>query len=223
MSARAGRARTFRILCAGAAAASLVVSAAACGGGGAAADPPTPESTYGGAVAAAEAPAPEGYEAARIEGVQINVPNDWKTEKADHRLCMRPPDQDGCGYGSLQVLPHAAKRDPAKWPKKGDAFRKKNGWASSPESCRSPGTFESGDIGIKSARKDTGDFTTHADGLKSNHTVWTVTCENGDTFEVRLWFLPVSDVVVYVPSADARYTKIYDEIAKSMDVSEYKK
>ncbi len=49
-----------------------------------------------------------------------------------------------------------------------------------------------------------------------------MTCENDDTFEVRLWFLPESDVLVYVWSVDQRYDSLYLTIAESMDVTEYK-
>lgn len=206
-----------------AAAAFAVVLLAATACGGEAATAPTPDSTYGGAVAAAEAPAPKGYRPAEIEGVKINVPEDWETEDKDGRLCMRPPGEDTCGFGSVEVLPHVAKNDPAKWPKKGNAFNKDEGWASAPGKCRSPGTLESGDVGVEKAKQETGGFTTHADGLKSHHSVWTVTCANDDVFEVRLWFLPQSDVAVYVQSVDTRFTKVYDAIAKSMDISAYKK
>ncbi|GAA3750847.1 hypothetical protein GCM10022205_42440 [Spinactinospora alkalitolerans] len=210
-----------------AAIAALVPAAAACGGAdGTAAAPeggPSPDSTYGGAMPAAQAPAPEGFTPVEIEGIKINAPEGWEVDDADGRLCMRPPGQAACAYGSLQVLPHVAERDPDKWPKKGDAFDKKNGWASDPTACRSLNTAEAGDVKVKEAEQQTlpDPFTTHADGLKSHHSAWTVTCENNDTFEVRLWFLPTSDVAVYVWSVDARYAAVYDEIATSMDVTEY--
>ena len=39
---------------------------------------------------------------------------------------------------------------------------------------------------------------------------------------MRLWFLPESDVLVYVWSVDQRYDSLYLTIAESMDVTEYK-
>ncbi|PSK97469.1 hypothetical protein CLV63_108189 [Murinocardiopsis flavida] len=222
MSGRPVRRRTTRFRWSAAAAfAVLALAATACGGEAATA--PTPDSTYGGAVAAAEAPAPKGYRPAEIQGVKINVPDDWEAEEKDGRLCMRPPGEKGCGFGSVEVRPHAAKNDPAKWPRKGKAHEDKDGWAAAPDTCRSPGTMEKGDVGVAKAKLDTGGFTTHADGLKSHHAAWTVTCENDDVFEVRLWYLPQSDVAVYVQSVDSRFTKVYDAIAKSMDITAYKK
>ncbi|GAB3208009.1 hypothetical protein GCM10027294_16920 [Marinactinospora endophytica] len=183
---------------------------------------PTPEETYAGAVPAAQAPAPEGYDPVEIEGIRINAPRGWQVDQGDGQLCMRPPEQDSCGYGAVQVIPHVSQRDPASWPKKNDAFNKKDGWAADPSACRSLATAEAGDVGIKDA-EHRADFTTHADGLKSNFSTWEVTCDNGDTFGVKLWFLPVSDVAVYAWSVDARYEDVYLEIAKSMDITEYKK
>jgi hypothetical protein len=212
---------------AGAAAAAVALAAAACGGGGApeGGEAAGLEGGYSEAVPAAQAPAPEGFSGVDVEGVRINAPEDWAVDNADGRLCMRPPGQNDCAYGAVQVLPHAADRDPADWPKKGDAFNAEDGWAAEPDACRSAATAADGGVGVSGARitSEPNALTTHADGLKSHHRVWEVTCENDDTFEVRLWFLPTSDVAVYVWSADTRYSAVYDEIAASMDISEYKK
>ncbi|MDA8371959.1 MAG: hypothetical protein M0026_19120 [Nocardiopsaceae bacterium] len=188
---------------------------------------PKPESTYSEVVPAAEAPAPDGFSPVEIQGVKINAPEHWSIDKADGRLCMRPPGQDACAYGALQVIPKVAKNDPNSWPKKKSAYNKADGWAAEPDVCRSLATAEAGDVGVTGAQQEEvpepNQVTEHADGRKSHHRVWTVDCANGDTFEVRLWFLPESDVAVYVWSADTQYSALYDEIAKSMDVSDYKK
>ncbi|MFC4562912.1 hypothetical protein ACFO4E_13690 [Nocardiopsis mangrovi] len=209
-----------------AAAAAVALLAAGCGsadsGGG---DAPALDARYSEVVPAAQPPAPDGFSPAEVEGVKINAPEDWNIDSTGGRLCMRPPEQDSCGYGSVQVLPHVAKNDENKWPKRGDAFNDAEaGWASAPGECRSAATAEGG-TPVTGAEivSPPNDLTEHADGLKSHHRVWEVTCENDDTFEVRLWFLPDSDVAVYVWSVDSRYAAVYDEVAASMDISDYKK
>ncbi|MFC7327770.1 hypothetical protein [Marinactinospora rubrisoli] len=225
MSGTPGRSR-FKAFTPGLAAlAAMLLAVTGCGGdsvdtaaleGG-----PSPDATYGGAVPAVEAPAADELAPTDIEGVEIGVPDGWEASEADGMLCIRPPGQDECGYGAVQVRPHAAQRDDDNWPKRGDAFNQDDGWAARPDACRSLSTAEAGDVGIASATQDVADFTEHADGLKSHHSVWTVTCENDETFEVRLWFLPKSDVAVYVWSVDAQYAAVYDQIAASMDVTAY--
>ena len=37
-----------------------------------------------------------------------------------------------------------------------------------------------------------------------------------------MWFLPESDVMLYVWSVDAQYDALYDEIAASMDTTAYR-
>ncbi|GLU46685.1 hypothetical protein [Nocardiopsis ansamitocini] len=210
---------------AAAAAAATVLLVAGCGGGG---DVPTgavpePDATYGGLLPAAQAPAPEGFSSQNIEGVVIDAPEGWEVDQGDGQLCMRPPGQSDCGYGAIQVRPKAAERDSANWPKKGDAFNKDDGWAADTSACRSPNTAAAGEVGIKEARHQVvgNGLTTHADGLKSHYSVWSVTCDNDETFEVRMWFLPTSDVLVYAWSIDQRYEPVYLQVAESMDVTEY--
>ncbi|WP_150244591.1 hypothetical protein [Nocardiopsis quinghaiensis] len=202
-----------------AAAAALLLLAACSGGGGGEVELERGES---GLLPAAEPPAPEEFAAETIEGVSIKVPDGWQTRNEDGALCLNPPGQAACGYGSVQLTPHAAERHPQNWPAKDEAFKKDDGWAAGDGSCRSLNTAASGGIGVKSAKLAANpDFTEHADGLKSHHTVWKVTCDNDDTFEVRMWFLPISDVLLYVWSADSQYSSVYDEIALSMDTTDY--
>ncbi|TDQ53598.1 hypothetical protein [Actinorugispora endophytica] len=233
MSGKPGRAR-FEVgtptrrapVRAAAALAAVALLAAGCGGSDQASEIPSapePDTTYGGVVPAAQAPAPEGFTPFEIEGVRINAPEGWEVDQADGRLCMRPPGQSECGYGAIEVLPKAAERNPGNWPKKGDAFHQDGGWAADTSKCRSLNTAAAGDVGVVSAELAlVGDgLTTHADGLKSHYSTWTVTCENNDTFEVRLWFLPQSDVAVYAWSVDQQYEGVYLAVAESMDVTEY--
>ncbi|GAA3758050.1 hypothetical protein [Salinactinospora qingdaonensis] len=210
----------------GFAAVALAALAAGCSGSGAAdafssEGGPSPQQTYDGVVAAAKAPGPEGFVPTEIEGVKINAPEGWQVDDSGDSLCMRPPGQQNCDFGAVQVFPHAAQRHPANWPKKDDAFNQDNGWAAQPNACRSAGTARAGNVAVTASTQTTQGFTTHADGLKSHHSVWQVECENGDTFEVRMWFLPKSDVVVYVWAVDPRYAEYYDQIAASMDVTAY--
>lgn len=186
-----------------------------------------PTAAYSGVVPAAEPPAPEGFSKAEIEKITINVPDGWATEKTDGALCMRPPGQARCGYGAIKVIPKVAENSPGKWPTKGEKYNSDDGWAPEPTTCRSLTTWEDG--GVK-AEKDAelhgwdGDGTVKlADGLKANRRVWTVSCENGDTFEVRLWLLPTSDIAVYAWSVDSQYASLYEKVATSMDTSDYKR
>ncbi|NYH53842.1 hypothetical protein HNR06_003431 [Nocardiopsis arvandica] len=201
-----------------AAGAALLLLAACSGGGGGEVELERGES---GILPAAEPPAPEEFAAETIEGVSVKVPEGWETQSEGGTLCMSPPGQAACAYGSVQLTPHASAQHPRKWPAKGDAFKKDEGWAADTGSCRSLNTAASGGIGVKKAKLKVSDFTEHADGLKSHHSVWEVTCANDDTFEVRMWFLPISDVLLYVWSADAQYSAVYDEIALSMDTTGY--
>lgn len=199
---------------------------AGCGSADSAGSPPPvpePDTTYSGVLSAAQAPAPEGFVPLNIEGVRINAPEGWEVDQGGGQLCMRPPGQSECGYGAIEVRPRAAERDPDTWPKKGDAFHKDDGWAADTSKCRSLTTAAAGDVGVRGAELNLiGDgLTTHADGLKSHYSTWMVTCENDDTFEVRLWFLPQSDVVVYAWSVDQQYEGVYLAVAESMDVTEY--
>ncbi|NYI95794.1 hypothetical protein HNR12_002071 [Streptomonospora nanhaiensis] len=208
---------------AGAAVAALVLLTACGGGSGGSGGGPEPESSYSAVVAAAEPPPAEGFTPVEVEGIKINAPKNWSVDNTGGTLCMRPPGQDGCGYGAIQVLPHVAENDPNKWPRK--QYDAANGWASTPDKCRSLTTAAAADVGVAGAEKvpvdDPQGLAQHADGLKSHHRVWEVTCQNDDTFEVRLWFLPQSDVAVYVWSVDAQYSTLYDEVAASMDVTAY--
>ncbi|MBB4933665.1 hypothetical protein F4561_004485 [Lipingzhangella halophila] len=205
----------------GAAFAALMLIASGCGGGSGG---DGPEETYSGAVPAVEPSAPDDLVPVEVAGVKIGAPEDWEVDK-DGGLCMRPPNQDECGYGAIQVWPKAAENNPKKWPKKDAAYNKPDGWATEPTECRSLSTVDDTSVGVKEARQeDAGDeegLVQHADGLKSHHRKWIVTCENDDTFEVRLWYLPQSDVAVYAGAVDARYSATYDAVAESMDVTEY--
>ncbi|MUL42729.1 hypothetical protein FZ103_16390 [Streptomonospora sp. PA3] len=212
---------------AAAAAAALALLASGCSGGsGDSGAAPSPDSTYSAVVAAAEpAPPAGGFTTVEIQGIKISAPKNWSIDKTGTQLCMRPPGQESCAYGSVLVIPHVAKNDPNKWPKK--QFNRPDGWSSNPTTCRSLGTAEASNVPATGAEKLPVDhpqgLTKHADGLKSHHREWEVTCQNGDTFEVRLWFLPQSDIAVYVWSVDAQYSALYDKIAKSMNTDAYKR
>ncbi|GAA1072514.1 MAG: hypothetical protein JK586_12340 [Nocardiopsis sp. BM-2018] len=177
-----------------------------------------------GMMPAIEPPGPEGFDSAEVGGVSIDAPDGWEVQNEGGQLCMTPPGQSACAYGSVQLVPKQAANHPQDWPKKGDAFYDDDGWADNTDSCRSLNTAASGNIGVDKATltSDHGQIFEHADGLKSHHSVWSVTCDNDDTFEVRMWFLPESDVMLYVWSADAQYSAVYDEIAASMDTTEYR-
>ncbi len=201
-------------------ASALLLLTAACGGGGEAPEEAraTAENAYSEVVPAAES----SYTPTEFQGIAIDVPQDWAATTEGGTLCMTPPGGQACGYGAVQVLPKAAASDPGKWPKKGSAFNKEDGWTGGDKACLAPGADG------KKAQKAVftvgkGELTQHADGLKSHHRVWEVGCEGGAAFEVRMWFLPESDVLVYVPAADPAYAKVYDEVAASMDITEYKK
>lgn len=215
--------------CMTAAAAALTLAVSGCGGGSGASDAEPaldPEARYSDTLSAADPPLPEDFTSADVAGVSVNVPAGWSVDTSNGRMCVRPPDRDTCGYGAIQVLPKVAERDSKSWPKKESRFNDPDGWAATPDTCRSLNTWESGSTGVDSAELEPleGDGTVeHADGLRSHHRVWHVTCQNGDTFDVKLWFLPESDVAVYAWSVDAQYAGVYDKVAESMDVTEYKK
>lgn len=167
-------------------------------------------------------PEPEGFSAAEIAGVSIEIPEGWDAQTEDGALCVTPPGQSACAYGSIQLIPNAAEQHPDNWPSKGDAFFDDDGWAADTDSCRSLNTAASGNIGVSGAELTYSDLMEHADELKSNHSVWNVSCVNDDSFEVRMWFLPISDVLLYVWSVDAQYDQVYDEIARSMDTTDFR-
>ncbi|GAB3455057.1 hypothetical protein GCM10027570_35520 [Streptomonospora sediminis] len=229
MSGTSGSARSRTAAATTAAAgAALALLASGCGAGGSGGSDaaPKPDSTYSAVVAAAEpAPPSGGFTTAEIKGIKIGAPKNWSVDTTGGQLCMRPPGQDSCGYGSVKVMPHVAKNDANKWPKK--QYNKPDGWASTPTTCRSLGTAAAGDVGVTGAEALEVDnpqgLTEHADGLKSHHREWKVDCENGDTFEVRLWFLPESDIAVYAWSVDTQYSALYDKIAESMNTDAYKR
>ena len=166
-------------------------------------------------------PEPEGFSTEEIGGVTIEIPEDWEAQEEGGTLCVTPPGQSSCAYGSIQLTPGAADRHPDDWPSKGDAFFEDDGWADNTDNCRSLNTAASGNIGTSEAELTYSDLMEHADDLKSNHSVWNVTCANDDSFEVRMWFLPISDVLLYVWSVDAQYDQVYDEIARSMDTTDH--
>lgn len=214
---RRRRARAARVGTGTVAAAAALLLLSACSGGSEA------ELQLGesGPLPAAEPPAPEEFATESIEGVSLQVPEGWQTQNEGGVLCVSPPGQESCGYGSVQLTPHAVEKHPQGWPGEDEAFSKEGGWAADTGSCRSLNTAASGGIGVEGAELAVSGFTDHADGLTSHHSVWNVACVNGDTFEVRMWFLPVSDVLLYVWSADSQYSAVYDEIALSMDTSDY--
>ncbi|WP_444962683.1 hypothetical protein [Nocardiopsis sp. M1B1] len=214
---RRRRARAARVGTGTVAAAAALLLLSACSGGSEA------ELRLGesGTLPAAEPPAPEEFATESIEGVSLQVPEGWQTQNEGGVLCVSPPGQEPCGYGSVQLTPHAVEKHPQGWPGEGEAFNKEGGWAADTGSCRSLNTAASGGIGVEGAELAAPGFTDHADGLTSHHSVWNVACVNGDTFEVRMWFLPVSDVLLYVWSVDSQYSAVYDEIALSMDTSDY--
>ncbi|WP_017570108.1 hypothetical protein [Nocardiopsis halotolerans] len=217
--ARGARAGTGTVPAATAAGALLLLTACSGGGGGGEAELVLGES---GVLPGAEAPAPENFATESIEGVSIKVPEGWQTQQQDGALCVSPPGEATCAYGSIRLVPHAAERHPENWPAEGEAYKQDDGWAHNPDTCRSLNAAASGGIGVETSEMTlTNAFTDHADGLTSHHVVWGVTCANGDTFEVRMWFLPISDVMLYVWSADPQYSSVYDEIAVSMDTTEY--
>lgn len=218
---RRHRARGARVGAATAVAASALLLLGACSGG---ADDAAAELERGesGMVPAVDPPGPEGFGSENVEGVTIDVPDGWDVSNEGGTLCVSPPGQAACAYGSVQLTPRAAQNHPQEWPLKGDAHSKADGWADTADRCRSLNTAASGDIGIKGAELRVSDFTEHADTLKSHHSVWDVTCANDDTFEVRMWFLPTSDVLLYVWSADSQHSAVYDQIAASMDTTEYR-
>ncbi|CAM3881565.1 hypothetical protein [Nocardiopsis rhodophaea] len=232
MSDTSGRthSRVFSLPALAAAVTALTLVATGCSGGdssgGADQDAPKADATYSGVVPAAEAPAPTGFSKAEIQKITIDVPDGWATEESDGSLCMRPPGQARCGYGAIKVIPKVAKKSPGQWPTKDQKYNSDDGWAPDPTACRSLTTWEDGGVEVddQKLRGWEGDGTvTLADGLKADHRVWTVTCKNNDTFEVRLWSLPLSDIAVYVWSVDSQYAALYDEVAKSMNTKKYKR
>ncbi|MET9713568.1 hypothetical protein ACFW3Z_21825 [Nocardiopsis alba] len=203
-------------------AAAALLTLGACSSGGA--DEISLERGESGMLPAVEPPGPEGFDNVDVAGVKIDAPDDWEVQNEGGQLCLTPPGQSACAYGSVRLVPEQAEKHPQSWPKKDDAFYDDDGWADDTSSCRSLNTAASGNIGVDKATltSDNGQVFEHADGLKSHHSVWSVTCDNEDTFEVRMWFLPESDVLLYVWSVDAQYSSVYDEIAASMDSTEYR-
>ncbi|GAB3498541.1 hypothetical protein [Nocardiopsis coralliicola] len=202
-----------------AAAAVLLLSAGACG---ADEEPEAPaaevDNSYAGVLPASDT----SYSPTEFHGITINVPKDWAASTGGNRLCLTPADGDDCGFGSVQVFADAAKHHDASWPKKGGAFDRENGWTHGKGECRAPGA--EGKAAKKAAfTVGKGGLSEHADGLKSHHRVWNVACDGDASFEVRMWYLPESDVLIYVPAADPAFGEVYDEVAASMDITEYKK
>ncbi|MFD6099482.1 hypothetical protein ACFVWN_26595 [Nocardiopsis flavescens] len=213
--------RTRGARAAGAAAALLLLTACSGGSGDGGGEEAGLEMGASGVMPAVEPPGPEGFTTQTVEGITIDVPEGWGVQNEGGTMCASPPGQDACSYGSIQLTPRAAQGNPDDWPKKGDAHTKDDGWAHDTGSCRSLNTAASGGIGVSGAELKVSDFTTHANELKSHHSVWQVTCANDDTFEVRMWFLPISDVLLYVWSADSQYSSVYDQVAASMNTDGY--
>lgn len=215
--------------CGPVAAVAVALVAAGCGGSGddpAAQDAPVPDATYGGLMPAAQAPPPEGFAVAGVEGIRVDVPDDWSTSDTDEGLCVLPPEAEECGYGAFLVFPNVTERQPDEWPD--DEFDEDDGWAADPEYCRSRATADSEDVEVDDEELSVDNaFGEHPDpdaddGLRrSHHRVWSVSCENDDSFQVWLWFLPESDVAAYVWSVDSRYEDVYRHMAESMDVTDY--
>ncbi|WP_017559727.1 hypothetical protein [Nocardiopsis baichengensis] len=205
-----------------AAAAGVLLLAAGCGGGdggdGGGEAAPSVEGAYTGAVPAASVP----LSGTEFEGVAIGMPEGWQRSDGQGRICMDPPEGERCGYGSVQLYPQAAERNGADWPAKGSAFNKADGWNGGGATCRAP-DGEGQSPGDAEMTVGSPEVTEHADGLKSHHRVWEVSCDGGASFEVRMWFLPESDVMLYVPAVEPAYAQVYDQVAASMDVTEYKK
>ncbi|MEV2279075.1 hypothetical protein AB0I72_26175 [Nocardiopsis sp. NPDC049922] len=205
-----------------AAAAALTVLAACSGGGG---GDGGPEMALGdsGLMEGVAPPGPEGFTPVEVAGIAINAPDGWDVQNEGDSLCMTPPGQEACAYGSVQLVARAAANQPQGWPLEGEAYREDEGWAAAPDNCRSLNTAASGDIGVEgSTLSESGFFEDHADGLTSHQAMWDVTCVNDETFRVRMWFLPISDVLLYVWSVDAQYEEVYTQIAASMDTSGYR-
>lgn len=201
----------------GAAAAAVLLTAGACGQ----AEEIELERGEGGMMPPVAPPDPEGFSTVEIDGVSIDVPEDWEVQEEGGTLCVIPPGQSDCSYGSIQLTPNAADQHPNDWPAEGEAQFEEDGWADATDNCRSLNTAASGNIGVSGAELTYSELMEHADGLKSNHSVWNVSCVNDDSFEVRMWFLPISDVLLYVWSVDAQYDQVYDEVAQSMDTTDY--
>ncbi|WP_460776873.1 hypothetical protein [Nocardiopsis nanhaiensis] len=215
------RARSGRVIATAAAAVALLAVGACSAEASGEAELERGES---GMMPAIEPPGPEGFDSADVAGITIDTPEDWEIQNEGGELCMTPPGQSACAYGSIQLVPEQAANHPEDWPKEDDAFYDADGWADNTDSCRSLNTAASGNIGVDDAQLTSGhgNVFEHADGLKSHHSVWDVTCDNDDTFEVRMWFLPESDVLLYVWSADAQHSAVYEEIAASMDTTAYR-
>ncbi|WP_116247757.1 hypothetical protein [Nocardiopsis sp. FIRDI 009] len=209
----------------GAAAAAAVLVLGACSGGDGGGGEPEMRLGDSGLMAAVDPPdtGPEGFTPAEVAGIAINVPEGWEVQSEGDSLCMTPPGQAACAYGSVRLVARAAANHPQGWPNEGEAFRDENGWAANTDNCRSLNTAASGNIGVEGATLTVSDFfEDHADGLTSHHAEWEVRCVNGENFEVRMWFLPISDVLLYVWSADPQYDEVYTAIAASMDTTGYR-
>lgn len=202
--------------------AAVLVAATGCGAGEAtdtSQPAPEPDTTYSGVVPPVDTNPLEEAGSADIDGIQVRVPDDWEVGESDGSLCAQPPEHSECAYGALLVIPEVSDQMPGGWP--ADDFTDADGWAPrGQDGCRSAdtagGSVDSGDADLTVQG-----FTDHSDGRTSHSSVWSVDCDNGESFEVRLWFLPQSDVAAYVWSVDPGHDQAYDAIAESMDVSEY--
>lgn len=204
----------------GAGAAAAVLALSACGGGGESLEDVELQAGEGGMMPPVAPAGEEGTTTVDVDGVSMEVPEDWEVQNEGGELCLTPPGQPACAYGSLQLLTGAADQHPQNWPLEGEDFAADDGWASNTDSCRSLNTAASGNIDVEGAElTNPGEFFVHADDLKSHHAVWDVSCVNGDSFEVRMWFLPVSDVLLYVWSADPQHDEVYARAAESMDTT----
>lgn len=191
-------------------------------------DAPSPDSTFEDVMPATESPPPDGFDSVDFQGIRVDVPTDWAVDEGDEALCVGPPDQEECRFGAFLVLPQAAERNDEDWP--AEHFDDDDGWAAEPEECRSYGTAtepEDDAVPVDEADLATEDFGEHPapdhddDVRRSNYRAWSVTCDNDDTFEVRLWYLPQSDVAAYVWSVDEQYSSIYTTMAESMNIDDY--
>ncbi|MDS1272028.1 hypothetical protein RIF23_17195 [Lipingzhangella sp. LS1_29] len=187
---------------------------------------PSPDTTFDEVMPAVESP-PEGFDMAEFQGVRVDVPEGWEIDDGDDAMCVRPPGQEECRFGAFLVFPSASERQDESWP--AEHFDEDDGWAPNPERCRSFATASDvdGDVGIGESDLVVQDFGEHPaedrdDGVRRSHfRQWDVTCENEDTFAVRLWYLPQSDVAAYVWSVDEQYSETYTQIAESMNIDDY--
>ncbi|MFI2187360.1 hypothetical protein [Streptomyces sioyaensis] len=148
----------------------------------------------------------------KLDGLSFTVPRGWTAWKPDpaKQACVQPPgtphDMDHCWATGIQVATETGDQ--------AGILNEDNGWQSQP-SCWTADGRENTDDPITDSRL-VARAAVRVSGQQAAYRAWQVTCQSGQRFTARLWWIPTHQISIRAFRLAPRDAPLADRLVSSI-------